>query len=247
MQQPNPQIPERMTAKVFNLAARLYAEQNAAYSLAELQQAGIEAQIPAELIEQAWRDIQIQQAQAQARRKTAVVIALSASVAIAFWSGWSYNIFTRSAQKVEIAWSQVENQFQRRADLIPALVELTRSPTLANSASTQTLIQARQLYLQAQTPTEKVAASQQMSQAIERFQAELAQTSTQKTDPALQDLRYELIGTENRIAVERRRYNQAVQSYNHQIQQFPNVLLAPLLGFSPKPYLSSTKNPLLPQ
>jgi len=165
-----------MTAKVFELAAHLYVEQNNTYSLAELQQAGIEAQIPAELIEQAWHEIQLQQAQAQARRKTVVVIAVGVSAAIAVWSTWIYNTFTRSAHKVEAAWSQVENQFQRRADLIPALVELTRSPVSADPASTQTLIQARQTYLQAQTPSEKVVASQQMAQAIEHFQAELVQS-----------------------------------------------------------------------
>lgn len=235
------QIPEKLAPEVFTLAARLYAEQNATFSLAELQQAGLEAQIPVEFVEQAWHQIQKRQAQAQANRRLATVALVSLSAAIALWGAWVYNTLSQSAQHVDAAWAQLDNQFQRRADLIPVLLELRRSPQQPNSSASQVLTQARQTYLQAQTPAEKAAASQQMEQAIAKFQADGSQNSSDSDSQSWQDMKYELIGTENRIAVERQRYHRAVQTYNHQVQQFPNAIAAKLFQFKLKPYLTETR------
>lgn len=238
----NVEIPERLAPKVFALAARLYAEQKATFSLPELQQAGLEAQIPPEFIEQAWHTIQRQQAQSQTNRKIATVALVSLSAAIALWSAWVYNTLAQSAQHVDAAWAQLDNQFQRRADLIPVLLELRRSPQSSQGVTSQALVEARQTYLQAQSPAEKAAASQQMAQAIASFQSDWSRNSPKSTSPSGQDLKYELIGTENRIAVERRRYHQAVQAYNHQVQQFPNAIAAKIFRFEPKPYLSGMRD-----
>lgn len=242
MRQLDPQISEDIAPEVFALAARLYAEKNQSYSLAELVQAGAEAQIPPEFIQQAVLEIQAKHIRAQVLRKRLAVGLAGAGAAIALWGIWTHNTLSDTAGTSDAAWAQVENQFQRRADLIPNLVSVTQAYARHERDLGVLLTHSRQVYLQANTPSEKVAAMTEVSRAIEHFRDHAVRNSQLQSSQTLINLQYELTGTENRIAVERMRYNQTVHNYNQKIQLFPNSLLARAFGFSAKPYLSSPKN-----
>ncbi len=228
-------ISQEMTPEVFAVASRLYAEKNQEYSLQELMEAGAEAQIPPEFIQQAYQEIQIKRQQAQERPKKLIIILASVGVVVGGWGIWTYNSLASAAQKVDSAWAQVENQFQRRADLIPNLVRVTEASAKQERDLAALLTRSRTSYLQADTPGEKVVASTQVSQAINQFQNYAANNPQLQSSQAYTNLQYELAGTENRIAVERMRYNQAIQAYNQKVIVFPNSVVAKILGFESKP------------
>jgi LemA protein len=101
-------------------------------------------------------------------------------------------------------------------------------------------VKSREAYLQAITPNEKAAAIANVNQSIKRFGDYAAANPQLKSSQLFINLQYEIAGTENRIAVERMRYNNAVQSYNQQIQQFPNSVLANTFGFKSKSFFHTT-------
>lgn len=154
--------------------------------------------------------------------------------------GWANNSLNNAAITVDAKWAQVENQMQRRANLIPNLTNITVSNTEQNSDVMLPLNQARQAYLQAIYPEDKVAADTSMSQAIQQFIASATTDSQLQSNQLFIDLQYEITGTENRIATERRRYNQAVKNYNESLNNFPTILIARHLGFKSKPFLYAT-------
>ncbi len=232
-------LPEDIALEVFALASRLYAEKNQGYSLSELIEAGTAAEIPAEFIERAVREIEAQRIRAKERQKRLKVIFASAAAAIALWGSWTYNSISSAAQRVNGAWAQVENQFQRRADLIPNLVNITRASAKQEREAVTLLTQSHQAYLQADTQSEKVKAIAEVSQAIERLRIYAAANPQVQSSEVFTNLQYELAGTENRIAVERMRYDQAVQDYNQTVQSFPNSLIAQPLGFKTKPFFQA--------
>lgn len=242
MSNSNPRIPEEMAPEVFATASRLYAQKSQDYSIEELMEAASEAQIPPEFIQQAVQEIHQKRIQAAERRKKLRVVFASLSVAFALWGIWTYNSLSSAAQKVNVAKAQLENQLSRRADLIPNLVSITQAYAKQESQLATLLTQSRQTYLQANSPSEKLAASAKVSEAIERFEDYLAKNPQLQSSQAFINLQYELTGTENRIAVERMRYNQAVQDYNYKIQIFPNSLLAQVFGFHCLPPCSSTQD-----
>lgn len=235
----DPQVPEEMAPEVFALASRLYAQKTQEYSLAELTQAGAEAQIPPELIRQAVQEIREKQSRARQRQQKLKLIAVSVGVIIVGWGIWTYNSLSSAAQRVDAAWAQVENQFQRRADLIPNLVQVTQTYAQPDQDSVAQLIQSHQAYLKADNPSEKLASWERLDQAINQFQAQTAKISQLQSAQIFINLQYELAGTENRIAVERMRYNQAVQAYNQNLKSFPTAVLAPVFDFRPRPYFSA--------
>ena len=224
-------IPESMTSEVLELASRNYANQSQTYSASELIQAGSEAQIPAEFIHQAIQEVRSRQNRRQKQRQILATIGASILAVSGIWSIWTYNSFSRRAALVEAKWAQVENQLQRRADLIPNLVRVTQAYTEHEQEIVSLLQQSRQAYLQADTPDKKAAAVEQVNNAINRFQDYATNNSQLQSSQLFTNLQYEIAGTENRLAVERMRYNQAVQRYNQTIQQFPNSVLAQGLGF----------------
>lgn len=228
----NPRIPEKLAPEVFALASRLYAQKNHEYSLEELIQAGAEAQIPPELIEQAVREIQAKHRRSAERRKRLRIIFAGFGSCVVLWGIGTYNSLSSAAVKVDAARSQLENQLSRRADLIPNLVSITQAYAKQEYELAALLTQSRQAYLQANTPSQKVAAMGEVRQAIERFKDYAAKNPQLRSSVAFINLQYELAGTENRIAVERMRYNQAVQDYNHKIQLLPNSVLARVFGFN---------------
>jgi LemA protein len=241
MNNPEVRIPEDIATEVLTLASRYYASSTQSYSVSELVQAGSEVQIPVEFIEQAIREIQAQRERQQEQQKRArfmrqrlLKMGVGFMAVSVFWSIWTYNSLSHRASNVEAAWAQVENQLQRRADLIPNLVGVTQAYAKQEQELISLLLQSREAYLQAVTPNEKVAAIAKVNQAIKRFGEYTVANPQIQSSQLFINLQYEMAGTENRIAVERMRYNKAVQSYNQQIQQFPNLVLAKAFGFKNK-------------
>jgi LemA protein len=248
-------IPDDKASEVFELAARLYSESSNTYSEDELVQAGSEVQIPSEFIQEALRRIEVQEREAEIQRQQAqkrrkqLQIAAAAVGAIALgWAIWTYNSLTAARQSVDLAWGQVENQFQRRADLIPNLVNVTQAGAAQERELIELLNASRQNYLAAETQPEQVVAAQQINQALNQFQSYVAQNPQLQSSQLYIGLQDELAGTENRIAVERKRYNEQVAAYNRKVQSFPNTLVASLFGFQPQPLFQAENSapPVIP-
>ncbi len=138
-------------------------------------------------------------------------------------------------QAVKAAWSQVDIVLQRRADLIPNLVETVKGYAQQEVTVFGDIAKARSALLSAQTPSDKIAANGQLDGAIGRLLLIVENYPQLKSNENFLRLQDELAGTENRIAVERKRYNDALQDYNTYVLQFPNSLYAGLAGFKQNP------------
>ena len=134
-------------------------------------------------------------------------------------------------QVVKTAWSEVDVQMQRRADLIPNLVETVKGFTKEESGVYGEIAQARQGYMNAQTPQQKIAANGQLDGSLAKLLVLTENYPQLRSSEQFMRLQDELAGTENRIAVARKRYNDSLQDYNTFILQFPNNLWAGMAGF----------------
>ena len=135
-------------------------------------------------------------------------------------------------EAVNAAWSQVDVVLQRRADLIPNLVETVKGFAAQEVTVFGDIAKARSALLSASTPADKIAANQRLDSALGRLLVVVENYPQLKSNENFLRLQDELAGTENRIAVERRRYNETVQDYNTFISLFPNSLVASLSGFA---------------
>jgi LemA protein len=142
------------------------------------------------------------------------------------------NTLVQKNEAVKSAWSQVDVVLQRRADLIPNLVETVKGITKQEQAVFGEIAQARSQLLNASTPADKIAANQRVDGALGRLLAIAENYPQLKSSENFLRLQDELAGTENRIAVERKNYNDTLQDYNTYVQQFPNSLFAKWAGFS---------------
>ena len=143
----------------------------------------------------------------------------------------SRNEMVRKNEAIKQAWSQVDVVLQRRADLIPNLVATVKGYAQQEQKVFGDIANARAGLLNARTPGEKIAANGQLDGAIGRLLAIAENYPNLKSDQNFRGLQDELAGTENRIAVERRRYNEALQDYNTYIGLFPNNIFAGWAGF----------------
>src|SRR5467141_3214282 len=136
-------------------------------------------------------------------------------------------------QAVKAAWSQVDIVLQRRADLIPNLVETVKGYAKQEQTVFGDIAKARSALLSAGTPADKIAANNQLDGALGRLLLVVENYPQLKSNENFLRLQDELAGTENRISVERKRYNDALQDYNTYVQQFPNNIFARWAGFKP--------------
>ena len=135
-------------------------------------------------------------------------------------------------EAVNAAWAQVDVVLQRRADLIPNLVETVKGYAVQEQTVFGAIAAARAALIGAKTPTDKIAANGQLDSALGRLLVIVENYPQLKSNENFIRLQDELAGTENRIAVERRRYNDTIQDYNTYIALFPNSLVASFAGFA---------------
>ncbi len=175
------------------------------------------------------------------------VIVVIALVLVATGVG-SYNRLVQLDEGVDNAWSQVENVYQRRADLIPNLVATVKGAKEFEQETLTQVVEARAKVGQVNFETapdaaqlqQFEAAQTQLSSALSRLLVVVERYPELKATEAFRDLQAQLEGTENRISVERKRFNDATLDYNKTRRQFPTVLLANIMGFADKPYFEST-------
>src|SRR6478672_12443014 len=161
-----------------------------------------------------------------------VVLALAATPL----AGCSYNRFVGQEQAIKAQWAQVENQLQRRNDLIPNLVETVKGYATHEEGVFKEIADSRSRLLAAKTPEETIQAANQQSSALGRLLAVVENYPNLKANEQFNGLMDELTGTENRIAVERQRYNERVQEYNTTRRRFPSNMTAKVFGFKEYPY-----------
>ncbi|MBN2467918.1 MAG: LemA family protein [Deltaproteobacteria bacterium] len=148
-----------------------------------------------------------------------------------FFKG-TYNNFVTLDESVKASWAQVENQLQRRYDLIPNLVETVKGYAQHEKGVFTDVTNARARVGGAGTIPDKIAANNALSGALSRLLLVVENYPVLKADQNFIRLQDELAGTENRIAVERRRYNESVQTYNIAIRKFPANILAGMFNFT---------------
>ena len=162
-------------------------------------------------------------------KRLLVVVALTGAAVAS--SGCSYNRFVSQEEAIKTQWAQVENQLQRRNDLIPNLVETTKGFAQQEQDVFRAIADSRAKLAGAGTPEQKMAAANEQSSALARLLVVVENYPVLKSNETFARLMDELAGTENRIAVERMRYNEQVQAYNTSRRQFPANITAAIFGF----------------
>ena len=175
-----------------------------------------------------------------------IIVAVVAVMAMSSLSSCNYNSLVEKEQTVDQAWAQVENQYQRRADLIPNLVNTVKGYSEHESETFIKVTQARAGLTEAYNAAEAVENPQQNIQQYQEAQSKLKGAldiyvnavreayPDLKANQNFQDLQTQLEGTENRISTERQRYTEAVKEYNSAIKKFPTVIYAGWFGFKEK-------------
>lgn len=176
-----------------------------------------------------------------------IVVVLVAVVALMF--GGIYNRLVRAEEGVSEAWAQVENVYQRRLDLVPNLVETVKGYAAHERETLEKVIEARSKITQINLPkavfndpqalTQFEEAQQGLSSALSRLLVVIEQYPDLKANQNFLTLQAQLEGTENRIAVERRRFNEVAREFNTQVRVFPDRIVARLAGFQRKSYFAA--------
>ena len=174
----------------------------------------------------------------QMTRRTAARLVALALAALPL-AGCSYNRFVGQEEAIKAQWAQVENQLQRRNDLIPNLVETVKGYASHEEGVYKDIAESRAKLLAAKSPDEAIAAANQQTTALGRLLAIAENYPNLKANEQFNRLMDELSGTENRIAVERMRYNERVQEYDTARRQFPANLTAKMFGFKEYPFFQA--------
>ena len=182
------------------------------------------------------------------KKTTSIIVIIAVLAAIVLWFVGKYNAMVTAEENVETSWAQVENQYQRRSDLIPNLVATVKGYAEHESQVFESVVEARAKATQINIdPTnaspEQLAAFQnaqgELSQALGRLLAVAENYPDLKANENFRDLQSQLEGTENRIAVARNAFNEAAQKFNVLIRKFPNNIVAGMFGFEKKPYFEA--------
>lgn len=178
-----------------------------------------------------------------------VLVSLVAMVVLAMsLTSCSYNSMVEADENVKAQWAKVENQYQRRADLIPNLVSTVKGYAAHEATTLEAVVEARakatQVTIDAENLTEEnlkayQEAQGELSQALGRLLAVTENYPDLKANENFRDLQAQLEGTENRIATERGRYSEMVAGYNAKIRKFPAVITAKIFGFEAKPQFAA--------
>ena len=171
-------------------------------------------------------------------RRTALGLVMLA-LAVLPLTGCSYNRFVSQEEAIKAQWAQVQNQLQRRNDLIPNLVETVKGYAQHEEGVFKEVADARSQLLSAKSPEETIAAANRQTSALGRLLAIAENYPQLKANEQFNRLMDELSGTENRIAVERMRYNEAIQAYNTKRGQFPSNMTAKMFGFKEYPFFQA--------
>src|SRR3972149_4228697 len=167
-----------------------------------------------------------------------IVILVVAGSLYSFFKG-TYNQFVTLDEAVKSSWAQVENQLQRRYDLIPNLVETVKGYAKQEKDVLVEVTNARAKVGGAGNVPDKIAANNQLSGALSRLLIVVERYPDLKSNQNFMHLQDELAGTENRVAVERRRYNEVVQTYNVAVRSFPGNMVAGIFGFAKAPFFEA--------
>jgi LemA protein len=156
------------------------------------------------------------------------------------WAAATYNQLTRAQQAVDAQWAQVESVYQRRADLVPNLVSVTQGYLTHERALFEAVARARQLYTTALPGSpQRVDAATELQRGLVRLIGIIERYPDLRSQAVVLGLMDELAGSENRIAVERRRYNERTRVYNQLVLTFPRSVVAGRFGFRPRPYFQA--------
>jgi len=177
------------------------------------------------------------------------IIGIGIVALLVFFSVGKYNSLVEQQQNVNQSWAQVENQYQRRSDLIPNLVNTVKGAADFEQQTLTNVIEARSKASSIQVSAEDLnnpqklqqfqAAQKQLSGALSRLLVTVERYPELKANQNFRDLQVQLEGTENRIATERQRFNESVQQYNTSVQRFPNNIFAGIFGFDQKAYFEA--------
>lgn len=175
-------------------------------------------------------------------------VLLAIALALVATGVGSYNRLVELDEGVDSAWSQVENVYQRRADLVPNLVATVKGAKDFEQDTLTRVVEARskvgQVSFESAPNPEQMqkfeAAQSELSSALSRLLVVVERYPELKATEAFRDLQAQLEGTENRIAVERKRFNDATLAYNKTRRRFPTILLANIMGFGERPYFEAT-------
>lgn len=172
------------------------------------------------------------------KNKTWIIVGVVVIV-LALWVGGTYNSLVTSNEAITTQWAQVETSYQRRFDLIPNLVESVKGAMAQEKAVFTALAEARSKYSGATSPDQKAAAASQVESALSRLLVVVENYPQLKSVEVVQGLIAELSGTENRVSVERNRYNEKVQEYNVRTKRFPGSVVASIFGFGERSYFKA--------
>ena len=183
--------------------------------------------------------------------KKSTIILIAAIAAVAMWAISAYNGMVKMDESVSTAWSNVENQYQRRADLIPNLVNTVKGYAAHESQTLESVVAARAAAtsitvdganMSAEQMAAYVEAQGNVTSALGRLIAVAENYPDLKANQNFLELQSQLEGTENRIAVERQRYNDIVKSFNKRVVTFPTNLVAGIFGFDAKEFFLSWRD-----
>lgn len=169
-----------------------------------------------------------------------VLVGVIAAIAIVvLYVVSTYNGLVSANAGVDGAWAQVETQYQRRFDLIPGLVESVKAVLKQEQTVFKDIADARANYSGARTVDTKVAAANQVESALSRLLVIMENYPQLKSSETVQTFMSQLEGTENRISVERKRFNDSVQALNIKVRMFPSNMIAGMFGFKERPYFEA--------
>lgn len=177
------------------------------------------------------------------------IIGIGVIILLAIWGVSSYNGLVEKQENVNQSWAQVENQYQRRADLVPNLVNTVQGAADFEQETLTQVIEARSKATSIQVSAEDLEnpqklqqyqqAQQQLSGALSRLLVTVEKYPELQANQNFRDLQVQLEGTENRIATERMRFNEAAETYNTSVKRFPTNIFANLFGFDKKAYFEA--------